>query len=49
MKIESLPKPEPQEEDPNKPAEEKQPLEAKVINSGHMPNKDKPTTGVEEQ
>lgn len=38
--IEKLPKPAPEEEDLNKPAEEKQPLEAKVINSGHMPSKD---------
>lgn len=37
MKIESLPKPEPQEEDPNQQAEDIQPLEAKVINSGYQP------------
>ena len=45
--IEKLPKPAPEEEDTNKPAEEKQPLESKVINSGHMPSKDAPA--VKEQ
>ena len=40
MKIEKLPKPEAEEQDPNKPDEEKQPLDDKSINSGWMPDKD---------
>jgi hypothetical protein len=41
MKIEKLQKLEPQEEDPNQPVEEKQPLEGKEINSGWLPGENK--------